>query len=243
MISIADRPDDDDDTRLRKRVGVVAGYFTIVAPVGVTFSTPTVAASRLGDRARPLAVECRQPRGPSPNEAVRTLCRRTDRGRRAVHSLLQRARRWSDAHSRSRLGVPRARIRVARARSASRHAVVLRLPRNAHHRRCHRPHVGGLFAPPPYVAQLIFYVQGVGVPLTVTFLLLRYVDIRRRNAEAEIGGAPDERHPVLDRDAPQARRSIGSPSHTLQRPSSSPTSSASPRERAHRPNPRHRPAR
>lgn len=41
-----------------------------------------------------------------------------------------------------------------------------------------------MFAPPPYVTQLIFYVQNIGAPLTVTFLLLRYVDIRRREAEA-----------------------------------------------------------
>jgi class 3 adenylate cyclase len=34
------------------------------------------------------------------------------------------------------------------------------------------------------VVQLIFYAQNIGVPLTITFLLLRYVDIRRRKAEA-----------------------------------------------------------
>ena len=33
FISIADEPPDDDDRRLRKRVGVVAGYLTIVAPL------------------------------------------------------------------------------------------------------------------------------------------------------------------------------------------------------------------
>src|SRR6185369_16638546 len=42
LISIADLPGDDDDTTLRKRVGVLAGYITIVAPVGVGFAgTPT----------------------------------------------------------------------------------------------------------------------------------------------------------------------------------------------------------
>ena len=46
------------------------------------------------------------------------------------------------------------------------------------------PVVGDFVAPPPYFTQLIFYVQGIGVPLTVTFLLLRYVDIRRHSAEA-----------------------------------------------------------
>ena len=42
MIAIADLPDDDDDTRIQKRVGVVAGYLTIVAPLGVPLGSPTV---------------------------------------------------------------------------------------------------------------------------------------------------------------------------------------------------------
>jgi hypothetical protein len=33
LIGIANYPDDDDDQRLRKRIGVVAGYVTIVAPL------------------------------------------------------------------------------------------------------------------------------------------------------------------------------------------------------------------
>jgi len=40
------------------------------------------------------------------------------------------------------------------------------------------------FAPPPYAVQLIYYAQNIGVPLTITFLLLRYTDVRRRAAEA-----------------------------------------------------------
>jgi len=40
------------------------------------------------------------------------------------------------------------------------------------------------FGPPPYVVQLVYYAQNVGIPLTIAFLLLRYTDIRRRKAEA-----------------------------------------------------------
>jgi adenylate cyclase len=40
------------------------------------------------------------------------------------------------------------------------------------------------FAPPPYAIQLTYYAQNIGVPLTITFLLLRYTDVRRRAAEA-----------------------------------------------------------
>ena len=46
------------------------------------------------------------------------------------------------------------------------------------------PFVRDRFAGPPYVVQLVFLVQNVGVPLTITFLLLRYTDLRRRAAEA-----------------------------------------------------------
>jgi len=35
VLSFADEPGDDDDTRLRKRVGILAGYITVVAPLTV----------------------------------------------------------------------------------------------------------------------------------------------------------------------------------------------------------------
>ena len=41
LIAIADRPEDDDDARLRKRAGIVAGYVTIVAPLGLPLAAPT----------------------------------------------------------------------------------------------------------------------------------------------------------------------------------------------------------
>jgi class 3 adenylate cyclase len=37
---------------------------------------------------------------------------------------------------------------------------------------------------PPYIAQLLSFVPNLAVPLTIVFLLLRYTDIRRRQAEA-----------------------------------------------------------
>jgi guanylate cyclase len=46
-IAFADRPEDDDDTRLRKRVGIIAGYLTMFAPLFLPlqagFSAPSVA--------------------------------------------------------------------------------------------------------------------------------------------------------------------------------------------------------
>src|SRR3954462_11214419 len=37
LLALADEPEDSDDTRLRKRVGVAAGYVTIVAPLTMPF--------------------------------------------------------------------------------------------------------------------------------------------------------------------------------------------------------------
>jgi hypothetical protein len=44
LLSIADLPGDDDDARLRKRMGVAAGYVTIVAPLGLPWgaSSPLI---------------------------------------------------------------------------------------------------------------------------------------------------------------------------------------------------------
>ena len=45
LIAIADDPADTDDTRLRKRVGVTAGYVTVVAPLTEPFQAGLSAAS------------------------------------------------------------------------------------------------------------------------------------------------------------------------------------------------------
>ncbi len=46
------------------------------------------------------------------------------------------------------------------------------------------PLVRSSIASPPYLQRLIAYLPNVGIPLTITFLLLRYTDLRRRAAEA-----------------------------------------------------------
>ena len=48
LVAIADEPGDSDDRRLRKRMGVVAGYVTIVAPLGA----PLIACWRAGRSSR-----------------------------------------------------------------------------------------------------------------------------------------------------------------------------------------------
>ena len=46
LLSIGDLPGDRDDSRLRKRVGVAAGYITIVAPLSLPLEAPRPASTR-----------------------------------------------------------------------------------------------------------------------------------------------------------------------------------------------------
>jgi adenylate cyclase len=182
-IAIADRPDDDDDARLRKRAGVAAGYVTIVAPLSLPLAVPT-----------PL-VGWGFALGLSLWSAGNlTVLARTKRFERYVIALISSGPPfvlftvvlaggvthtpglvWAflvPAYALLSLGPSRATPWFFAFLATLLLAVAI------------DPLVGGLFAPPSYVVQLIFYAQGIGVPLTVTFLLLRYTDIRRRKAEA-----------------------------------------------------------
>jgi guanylate cyclase len=46
------------------------------------------------------------------------------------------------------------------------------------------PILSSTITPQPYGLRLVFYAANVGIPLGITFALLRYTDIRRRQAEA-----------------------------------------------------------
>jgi adenylate cyclase len=185
LISIADAPDDDDDARLRKRVGVAAGYLTIVAPLGVVLGTPTqpwvgwvfVLSLSLWSAGN-LVVLARTRRferyvvaliavgGPFTLFSTILIGGVTHNGGGLVWAFLV------PAYALLALGPRRATPWFIVFLATLIIAVAI------------DPLVGGLFPPPPYLVQLIFYIQNIGAPLTVTFLLLRYVDIRRRAAEA-----------------------------------------------------------
>jgi adenylate cyclase len=185
MISIADQPDDDDDARLRKRVGVVAGYLTIVAYAAVTAATPTLPpigwAVALG-----LSLW-------SAGNLV--ILARTRRFERYVIALIVVAAPFSVFSTVLIGGVTHSSGTLVWAFLVPAYALLALGPRRATPwffvfvaalviAAAIDPLIAGWFAPPTYETQLIFYVQNIGVPLTVTFILLRYVDIRRRTAEA-----------------------------------------------------------
>ena len=186
LLSIADLPGDDDDTRLRKRMGVAAGYITIVAPLtlpleplrspaaltwtlGIGLATYSalnlllVARSKRFDRyvialiaSGPVFVFC-------TNAVAGGV---TTSGAASVWTFL------TPAYGILALGPRRATAWLLVFLAALLVNVGL------------DPVIRTWFGAPSYAVQLILYAQNVGAPLTITFLLLRYTDVRRRAAEA-----------------------------------------------------------
>lgn len=184
LLSIADAQDDDDDAQLRKRLGVAAGWITIVAPLTLPLTTP---AWKLG-----LALAL----GLSVFSAANLLVlSRTKRFERYVIALIGvgtvfvmttnvlaggvlssgGAFVWAflvPGYALLALGPSRATpwfvVFVA--------GVLLSVALD--------PVIRTWFEPPPYLVQLALYAQNLVAPLTIAFLLLRYTDLRRRAAEA-----------------------------------------------------------
>jgi len=183
LLSAADLPGDDDDVRLRKRAGVAAGLITILAPWGLPFESPT----SLGFG---LAV------GLSLYSAINvTVVARTKRFERFVVALIASGPVFVFFTNALAGGVltsgaawvwcfltPVYGILALGPRRATPWLVVFLAAMVA--AVAFDPIIRTWFGPPPYVVQLVYYAQNVGVPLTITFLLLRYTDIRRRAAEA-----------------------------------------------------------
>jgi guanylate cyclase len=183
LVSISDVAGDDDDVRLRKRMGVIGGYATIFAPLGLPAASPTA----LGWL---LAV------GFSLYSAGNLLVlARTRRFERYVVALLAVGPAFTLIASELSGGVLTNSAALVWAFLTPAYALLALGPRRATpwyvvflatlaFAVVIDPLVRGLLAPPPYAIQLVFYAQNIGVPLTIVFLLLRYTDIRRRAAEA-----------------------------------------------------------
>ena len=184
LISIADDPAEDDDVRLRKRVGVAAGYITILAPVTLPLESP---AGGLGFvLAGALSIY----------SAVNlVVLARTKRFERFVVALIATGPVFVFAASVLAGGITTNSAGFVWAFLVPGYALLALGPRRATpwffafvltvlFSVAVDPIVRTWIAPPPYVVQLIFYAQNLLAPLTITFLLLRYADLRRRAAEA-----------------------------------------------------------
>jgi guanylate cyclase len=183
VLAIADLPGDDDDVRLRKRVGVAAGFITIVAPLSLLFESPTpiglfLAVGLSLYSATNLAVVARTRRferyvtaliasGP-----VFVFCTNAIAG-----GVTASGGAWVWAFLTPAYGI----LALGPRRATPWHVVFLVAMLVAV---AFDPIIRTWFGPPSYVIQLVYYGQNVGVPLTITFLLFRYTDVRRRAAEA-----------------------------------------------------------
>ncbi len=183
LLSIGDLPGDSDDLHLRKRAGVAAGCITIVAPLALPFEAPTTFAWAFAIGLSVYSVV---------NLAILARTKRFDRYVVALiaagpvfvfgTNALAGGVTSSAAASVWTFLTPAYAILALGPRRATPWLVVflLALVVNV----VFDPVIRTWFEPPPYEVQLVFYVQNVGVPLTITFLLLRYTDVRRRAAEA-----------------------------------------------------------
>jgi adenylate cyclase len=184
LLSIADHAGDDDDARLRKHVGVLAGFVTIVAPLSLPLESPGRGIGWV--LAAGLAIF---------SAANLMVLYRTERFERYVLTLAGVGSVFVVLTNILAGGVTSDSAGFVWSFLAPAYVLLALGPRRA------TPFLGVFlatlivssaldpiirtwFEPPPYGVQVFFYVQNVGVPLTIVFLLLRYTDIRRRAAEA-----------------------------------------------------------
>ena len=183
LLAIGDEPDDDDDMRLRKRMGVVAGYLTVVAPLG---APPIARWHPLADVLAPVLALW------SVGNLV--LLARTRKFRRyvvllsvggVVFTLLMNVVVGGLVGGAGIIWVfltPVYAILALGPRAALPwfFVFVAALVFSA----AIDPIVSSRIQPPPYAVQLVSFVQNIGVPLGITFALFYYTDVRRRAAEA-----------------------------------------------------------
>lgn len=184
LLSIADHPGDDDDTRLRKRMGVVAGFVTIVAPLSLPLESPGRGIGWL--LAAGLALF---------SAANLVVLYRSQRFERYVLALAGVGSVFVVLTNILAGGVTSNSGGFVWSFLAPAYVLLALGPRRAAPwllvflgtlllSVAFDPIIRTWFEPPPYAVQIFFYAQNVGVPLTIVFLLLRYTDIRRRGAEA-----------------------------------------------------------
>jgi guanylate cyclase len=186
LLSIADDPTDDDDLRLRKRIGVAAGFLTVIAPISLPIQAQGhpasfVLAAALG--AFSIA-----------NLAVLAATRHFDR---YVVALIAFGTVWVPFANAVGGGITGSSAALVWAFLVPAYAILALGPRRA---------VPWFFAflvslgvmavtdawardtfgPAPYPLTVIGWIMNVAIPLGIVFLLLRYSDIRRRTAEARV---------------------------------------------------------
>ncbi len=184
LLSIADDPTDDDDLRLRKRLGVAAGILTVVSPI----SLPIEARGHPASFALAAALAAFS----IANLAVLAATGRFDR---YIVALITFGTLWVPLAHVVGGGITGTSPGLVWAFLVPAYAILALGPGRAV--RWFFAFLASLvamaatdswardtFGTGPYPLRIIGWVINVGLPLGIVFLLLRYSDIRRRTAEA-----------------------------------------------------------
>ena len=184
LTGIADEATDDDDVRLRKRVAVAAGYVLIIAALQLP---------ALG-QGLPLAwfVAVTVPIMTGANLLVLARTRRFTRYvtvlvvsvllfPAAIEIVLGGLGGASASVVFAFLGPVLALLTLGPQRATAWFVAFLAVVAGVI---LLDPIVSSTIAPQPYPMRLVWYGANLGVPLGLTFALLRYTDVRRRRAEA-----------------------------------------------------------
>jgi adenylate cyclase len=186
MLSIADTPTDDDDARLRKRVGVAAGILTVIAPLILPLQAPGQQLAIVFGLALSLYSVA--------NLAVLARTRNFDR---YVIALIASGMVFVPVATFLGGGITGSSVGIVWAFLIPAYAIMALGPRRS------TPWFVAFLATiavmvvvdpfirdagphPPYQLVLIGIVENSVAPLTIAFLLLRYTDARRRAAEAQV---------------------------------------------------------
>ena len=184
LLSVADAPADDDDSRLRKRVGVAAGVATIVAPLSLPLQAPGQALAVIFGVALSLYS--------ASNLAVLV---RTRNFERYVVALIASGVVFVPVGTFLGGGITGSSVGIVWAFLMPAYAIMALGPRRATPwfvaflatiavMVVVDPFIREAVQKPPYLQVLFGLVQNTVIPLTIAFLLLRYTDTRRRAAEA-----------------------------------------------------------
>ena len=183
LLGIADEPTDTDDARLRKRMGVVAGYLSIIAPLSV------IGTARQHWLAIPLGL------GLSALSAINlAVLARSGRFDRYVVVLISAGAVFTATAIVIIGGVLVSSAAIFWAFLVPVYAILALGPRPATAWFvvflavlvlvvAIDPWVKTAISPPPYQQQLLSYVFNVGAASAIVFFLFRYSDVRRRQAQ------------------------------------------------------------
>jgi guanylate cyclase len=186
VLALADDPTDDDDLRLRKRVGVAAGVLTIVAPI----SLPIQAQGHPLSIVLAVALSAFS----AANLAVLAWTRQFDR---YVVALITAGTIWVPLAHVVGGGITGTTPALVWAFLVPSYAILSLGPRRAMPwfvafavsvvaMAVADPWARATFGEGAYPFRVLGWTTNVLLPLSIVFVLLRYTDLRRRIAEARV---------------------------------------------------------